>query len=347
MASNSSTIAGSDRDGVQPIAARNLASDGTRRGALDVAADVDDAARGRRGRRQIEQRARHLRDVREAARLPAVAVHGERQAGDRLLHEARQNHAVITGLARTDGVEQARDDHGGATARCMAERQPFGEGLGAGVAAARPGRYAGLDRFVLVERHAAAAIDLAARREQHADAGGGGRGEHVLGAALVGLHHAERVVGEPAHADDASEMQHRVGCAADGGGDARICDRCERHGEAWMRRHRREVGHAATRQVVDGVHAVAAAQQFLDDMRADEASPAGDGDAHAWRQHGGGRLGSAGTYRHRHQHRGRGRRTPTSARPSDVADGAAIPGAERAAVRPTGDGVRRVRRAGQ
>jgi hypothetical protein len=58
------------------------------------------------------QRAAHdVADVREAARLRAVAVDEDRVVTQRLLHEARQHHAVRAVLARSAGVEATDDDH--------------------------------------------------------------------------------------------------------------------------------------------------------------------------------------------------------------------------------------------
>ena len=60
----------------------------------------------------------HVADVSERARLPAVAVDGDRLACERLLHEVRDHHAVPAGLPRAHRVEQPHDD----------DRQPASHG---------------------------------------------------------------------------------------------------------------------------------------------------------------------------------------------------------------------------
>src|SRR3954471_14914192 len=101
---------------------RDEAELGARAGALEDALgqvedrdllgrpDVEYFAERRLAFEQREQRADGVVDVQEAARLRAVAVDSERLACQRLADEARHHHAVLAGLARTDGVEQADDD---------------------------------------------------------------------------------------------------------------------------------------------------------------------------------------------------------------------------------------------
>ena len=59
-----------------------------------VAADVEDAADGRRGFHQGQDRPQHVGHVGEAPLLPAVAVDHQRPAGQRGVDQPRQHHAV-------------------------------------------------------------------------------------------------------------------------------------------------------------------------------------------------------------------------------------------------------------
>src|SRR5476649_657119 len=73
--------------------------------------DVDHLADGLGLLHELDQRADDVGDVREGARLLAVAEHRDRFAGERLTHEVRNHHPVLARLPRSHRVEEAHDDH--------------------------------------------------------------------------------------------------------------------------------------------------------------------------------------------------------------------------------------------
>ena len=81
---------------------------------------------------------RPVRDVEEAARLRAVAVHGDRPAGERLLGERRQDGAEGRRLAGPGHVEEAAHDHGEAVLAGVGERERLARGLAGRVREPQP-----------------------------------------------------------------------------------------------------------------------------------------------------------------------------------------------------------------
>ena len=77
--------------------------------------------------------------VAERTRLRAAAEHGDRLVAHRLRDEARDDHAVAADLARTDGVEEARDRPRNAEALRVRQAQRFVGDLADRVAPARAG----------------------------------------------------------------------------------------------------------------------------------------------------------------------------------------------------------------
>ncbi len=134
--------------------------------------------------------------VAEAARLRAVAVDRQRLAGQRLLHEARDHHAVAAGLARADGVEQAKDRHRQPMLVVIRQRQELIHHLGGGIGPAIARGRAQHDVVVLAEGHALAlAVDLRGRGDQHLGPVAQRSLEHRLRAHDVGLDGMHRAAG--------------------------------------------------------------------------------------------------------------------------------------------------------
>src|SRR6185437_16194218 len=59
---------------------------------------------------QFHECADYVADVTKTAALFSVAVNGDRTARERLLHECRNDHAVLSGLSWSDRVEEPHDD---------------------------------------------------------------------------------------------------------------------------------------------------------------------------------------------------------------------------------------------
>ena len=144
----------------------------------------------------------------EAAGLLAVAVDLDRLAGERALDEARDDHAVHAGLARADGVEQARDDAVEAALVRVGEREELVHRLRVGVGPAALGGRAVDPAVGLAQRAllAVVAVDLAGRRDQHALAEAVAVVEHDLGALDVGDDRADGLLDDEAHADGRGQV---------------------------------------------------------------------------------------------------------------------------------------------
>ena len=79
------------------------------------AADVKNLSTCRDRILQANQRFNSIADVTEAAGLLTIAMHPQGLPFASRVNESRQNHSILAGLPRPNGVEQARDDN----------RQPF------------------------------------------------------------------------------------------------------------------------------------------------------------------------------------------------------------------------------
>ena len=91
---------------------------------------------------EVEQFGKHANDVTdiaEAANLRAVAVDAKWFVGQCGFDEAWEDHAVVSDLARSDGVEESGDDGGKPVLVPVGESEIFIEGFGAGVGPAGEG----------------------------------------------------------------------------------------------------------------------------------------------------------------------------------------------------------------
>ena len=74
-----------------------------------VRADIEDLAHCGGLLHQGDQGADDVAHVGETARLAAIAMNGDRPAGEGLLDERGNDHAVLPGLARADRVKQSNN----------------------------------------------------------------------------------------------------------------------------------------------------------------------------------------------------------------------------------------------
>src|SRR5205085_12130062 len=104
----------------------------------------------------------------EAARLFAVAIDGDGATSQSLSDEGRDDHAVLAGLARADGVEETDDDGGPFPLAPVGEREELINRLRAGVRPT-PLRCRAHDEVaVFAERHLLReAIDFRSRSDEH------------------------------------------------------------------------------------------------------------------------------------------------------------------------------------
>src|SRR5690606_7145660 len=110
--------------------------------------DVENLAGGFRMAHQTGNAFDHVLHVAEAASLRAVAIDGNRLAGQRLANEPGDDHAILTGLAWTDGIEQPYDHNWQAGFVPVSQPEEFVESLGTGISPAAGG--GGTDQAVAV-----------------------------------------------------------------------------------------------------------------------------------------------------------------------------------------------------
>src|SRR5262249_13866526 len=82
----------------------------------------------------------HIAYITETTRLLSGAVDVDWGVGKGGLDEARDDHPVLTGLTRAEGVEEAGDDDGETILEVVGEAQKFVDGLRAGVGPAGEAR---------------------------------------------------------------------------------------------------------------------------------------------------------------------------------------------------------------
>ena len=87
-----------------------------------------------------EQSVHHVEHVREASRLPAVAMDHQRSPGQRGVSETGEHHSLVRLLARTDCVEQTDDCDRQVALRGQCGRPDLSHCLGRGVGGPRIGR---------------------------------------------------------------------------------------------------------------------------------------------------------------------------------------------------------------
>ena len=176
-----------------------------------VGANVVDLADGCGLIHDADQRADDVADIGEAARLRAVAVHGDRPAQERLLHEGRDDHAILPGLPRAHGVEEANHHGRQMLLTPVGQGEELIERLRAGIAPAAFCRRPQHQRTVFLERHLfAQAVHLGSRGQEHFFLFLVGLGEDDLGAVHVGFDGAHRAFDDQLHADGGRQVQDNV-----------------------------------------------------------------------------------------------------------------------------------------
>ena len=123
--------------------------------------NIDDLPDRRRGIDQLDECPHDIGDVRERARLRPIAKDRDRFPRQRLLHEVRNHHAVLTGLTRSHGIEEPHDDDRELPFLPVREREKFVDRLAAGVGPPMLRRRPQYEIGILSKRHVLAlAVDL-------------------------------------------------------------------------------------------------------------------------------------------------------------------------------------------
>ena len=235
--------------------------------------DVEDLADRPGMIHQRHQGSDDVADVGEAARLVAVAVDRDRPAGERLLDERRHDHAVLPGLARSDGVEQPDDHRRELALAPVGQRQELVDRLRAGVAPPPLGRRTQHQVAVLAERDLLAQpVDLRGRGDQDLLLLLVGLGQHDLGAVDVGLDRPDRALDDQPDADRRGQVEDHIALVDQLGDRRAVVDALDRVMEPRMRLEMADVVDAARREVVEDEDLVAARQVSLG--RCDPMKPA-------------------------------------------------------------------------
>ena len=216
-------------------------------------------------------------DVAEAARLRAVAVDGDRLARQALPHEVRDHHAVAAGLARPDGIEEARDDHRQLLLFPVGQRQELVDRLAARVGPAVFRRRSHHEVGVFAEGHGRAlAVDLGRRRDDDQLLLLVGVPQHDFGAVHVGLDRVDRRLHDQLHADGRGQVEDDVAVVDQLGQQRLVGDAVDRVAEPRVPLQVLDVLDRARREVVEHRHLMARGQQRLGQVRPDEPGAAGD-----------------------------------------------------------------------
>ena len=216
----------------------------------------------------------------ETSRLLAVAKDFQRFVLFRRRDEAGQHHAVTPGLARTDGVEQPRDDDRQIFFPRVGQREKFVGELRAGVTPARLARRADEQIVVLAElRLRALAINFRGRGQQQRRAVRRGGAQQNLRFVEACLQNVQRRFDDQFNADGRRQMKNKF----------RICGQFRQFGArgnfgfdrfaaADSISYRAQIFQPAGREIVNDDDAFAVVQQAFNQMRADEARATGDED---------------------------------------------------------------------
>ncbi len=224
---------------------------------------------------QTDEAVHEVADVAEAARLRAVAEHRHVLVAQRLRHEGRHRAPVLHPHARAVGVEDADDLRVDAVEPVVGHRHRLGEPLRLVVDAARADGVDVAPVGLLLRVLERIAVDLGGGRDHEGRALGLRQAERLVRAERADLQRLDRQLEVVHRAGGAGPVQHVVHRAVhlDVVRDV-VADELE-----VAIAQVRDVGQVSGQQVVDAHHRVAAVEQGLGQMGADEAGRSGDDDA--------------------------------------------------------------------
>ena len=216
-------------------------------------------------------------DVAERPGLHPVPVDLERRAGQRVLHEARDDHPVLAALARADGVEQPHDHAVEPALLVVREREELVDRLRVRVPPALFGRRPVDAASVLLERLLLAmiAVDLRRRRDEHTPAEAVAVLEHGLGPLDVRDECAHGLLDDQPDAHRCREVEHDVAPVHELADDGLVQHRVDDEVIVAPIAKVGDVALRAGRQVVERIDLPAVREQEFGEVGADEAGPAG------------------------------------------------------------------------
>jgi hypothetical protein len=234
-------------------------------------ADVDRAGDVVRRVHQPHRAVDEVVHVAERARLQPLAIERDGLAAERL-HDEVGDHAAVVGVhARPVGVEDAQHLDAQPVLAVVVEEQRLGAALAFVVAGADADRVDVAPVVLALRVHLRVAVDLAGRGLQDLGLHALGQAEHVDGtvhAGLGGLHRVVLVVHRRGRAGEVVDLVdldvERKGHVVAQQLEARMADQVL------------DVAPRTGEEVVDAQHVVAAFEQLLAQVRAQEAGTAGD-----------------------------------------------------------------------
>src|SRR5215212_954906 len=220
---------------------------------------------------QLHERANHVADVTETTALFSITVNRDRTACERLLHERRNHHAVLSGLSRSDRVEETHDNRRQLLLAPVSEREKLIDRFRARVAPAPFRRRAHHEVAVFTKRHVGAeTIDLRCRRDQNLLLFLVREREDDFGAAHVCFDGAHGTLDDQLHADCRGEMEDDVTLIDQLGGNRLVVDSLDRVMKTRVTFEVLNILERAGGKIVDHVNLVATLDVSVADMRSDE-----------------------------------------------------------------------------
>src|SRR5215213_1900584 len=220
---------------------------------------------------QLHERADHVADVTETTALFSIAVNRDRTAGECLLHERRNHHAVLSGLSRPDRVEETHDNRRQLLLAPVSQREKLIDRFRARVAPAPFRRRAHHEVAVFTKRHVGAeTIDLGSRCDQHLLLFLVRKREDDFGAAHVCFDCAHRTLDDQLHSDCRREMEDDVTLIDKLGGNRVVVDCVDRVMKTRVTFKVLNILERAGGKIVDYVNFVATLDVSVAEMRSDE-----------------------------------------------------------------------------
>ena len=213
-------------------------------------------------------------NVGEAARLSAVAEHGDVFVPQRLTDEGRHGAAVVEPHARAVGVEDSHDLRVDPVVPVIGHRHRFGKPLGLVVYAARPYRIDVAPVRLPLRMFERVAVDLRGRGDDEARSLGFGESERLVraqGADLERLNRQLQIVDRTCRAGPVEHVVHRS-VEIEILGHVHLDERELAIGQVG------DVRDVASNEIVDADDGVAAIEKRFGEVRADEAGHPGNDD---------------------------------------------------------------------
>src|SRR3954467_374085 len=237
-------------------------------GDLVGIAEIARAGKRRRALHQQFQAADEIIHEAEASGLRTVTVNGDRVAAQRLDDEVRNDASVILQHSRSIGVENASDFDLQSIKAVIVEYQRFGGPLAFVVTSPRTYRIDMADIGFRLRMNFRVPINLAGGSLKNSGSVLPGELQHVHSADDAGFHRSDRIALVVPRRGRTREIVNAVDIGIE---LERFAHVMFNESEIRMIEQRPDVAHRSGEEVVDADHWIAALQQRIAKMRADEA----------------------------------------------------------------------------